>query len=118
MLPISAADADPFPASATNAAWWSLAFIVVFPTIVGYLLNLFAMTRLPSSTAGTYTFSQPVLVIATGIAIHGDEITVANVIATAGVMVAMWLVLKTPIRPPSPDTPGTSALLATPSAER
>lgn len=98
LLPISTWDADLFPSVATSRAWWALAYVVVFPTILGYLLNLFAMTRLPSSTAATYTFSQPVIIIVSGVAVSGDVLGLAEGIAVVGVFVAMWLVLKTKAR--------------------
>ncbi len=93
-LPIMSWDADLAPAAASAASWWALGFVVLFPTILGYLLNLFALTRLSASTAAVYTFSQPALVVFTGVLIHGEPVTVANSIAAAGVFLGMWLVLR------------------------
>ncbi len=116
-LPLLAWNADVAPAEATAAAWWALGFVIVFPTSLGYLLNLYAMTRLTASTAAAYTFSQPALVILTGV-LWGDPITPANSMAAIGVFVAMWLILRRGATPAFPGTADTSAPPAEPSGER
>ena len=98
LLPISTWDVSPVPDAATTRGWWALAYVVVFPTILGYLLNLFAMTRLPASTAATYTFTQPAIIILSGYWVSHDAINRPEWIAMAGVFIAMWLVLKGPRR--------------------
>lgn len=100
-LPLLAWGADVAPAEATTKAWWALGFVIVFPTSVGYLLNLYGMTRLTASTAAVYTFSQPAIVVTTGV-MRGEPVTVANSVAGVGVFVAMWLVLRPPGRPRAP----------------
>ncbi|MEE2713043.1 MAG: DMT family transporter [Planctomycetota bacterium] len=116
-LPLLAWDADVAPIEAPAAAWWALGFVIVFPTSLGYLLNLYAMTRLTASTAAVYTFSQPALVIFTGV-MRGDPITPANSIAAIGVFAAMWLVLRGRPTPGAPGSSGRPGSPATPSDEQ
>jgi drug/metabolite transporter (DMT)-like permease len=40
-------------------AWLSLAFVIVGPTVVAYLLNAWALGRADSSLVAIYTYLQP-----------------------------------------------------------
>jgi drug/metabolite transporter (DMT)-like permease len=80
--------------------WWSLAYIVAFPTVLAYLLNMFALTRLRASTTAVYVYAQPMI---TGIAswfVFGERPSAAMLLAAAALFVGIWLVAR---RPPRPD---------------
>ena len=48
------------------AAWWGVAYIILIPTAVNYVLNSWALRRSSPALVATYTTLQPV--IATGLA--------------------------------------------------
>ena len=50
---------------ATAAVWGSLAYVLVFATVLGYLLNVFALARVRASTTAVYVYVQPLI---TGVA--------------------------------------------------
>ncbi len=44
-----------------STAWWSLAYIIVFPTVLAYLLNMFALARVRATTTAVYIYCQPLV---------------------------------------------------------
>ena len=86
------------PDPGATAAWLSLAYIVVFPTVVAYLLNMFALARLRASTTAVYVYMQPLI---TGIAawlVFAETPTRGMVWAAALLFVGIWLVARRPMR--------------------
>jgi drug/metabolite transporter (DMT)-like permease len=82
-----------FPAAGAEA-WWALAFILVFPTSVAYLLNTFALARLRASTTAMYVYVQPLI---TGIGsriLLGEKLTRGTALSGACVFVGIWLVAR------------------------
>jgi drug/metabolite transporter (DMT)-like permease len=71
-LPLLARGHTLWPAEPVGEAVWALAYILVFPTAVAYLLNLFALERVPASTTAVYIYLQPLVAGAAG-AIYFDE---------------------------------------------
>ena len=45
----------------TTSAWLAIAFIIIFPTVGGYYLNAWALTKVPPSTVATYIYLQPLI---------------------------------------------------------
>jgi drug/metabolite transporter (DMT)-like permease len=85
-----------FPALASAKAWWSLAFILVFPTAVAYLLNTFALSRLRASTTAVYVYVQPVITGLFGWWLLDDEPTRVLFVSAAVVFLGIWLVARRP----------------------
>jgi drug/metabolite transporter (DMT)-like permease len=101
-LPFAAAGQKLLPDAGFTAAWWSLAYIVAFPTVIAYLLIMFALTRLRASTTAFYVFFQPLV---TGIAswlIFGEQPSRYMSVAAAALLLGVWLVARhAAIAPPA-----------------
>ncbi|HEY8402657.1 MAG TPA: DMT family transporter [Cytophagaceae bacterium] len=62
VLPFSATSAFYIDWPSVNSTvWWSLVFIIVFPTIIAYYLNVAVLQYVNPSIAGIYIYLQPVL---------------------------------------------------------
>lgn len=72
----------------------SLAFVLVFPTVVTYLLNLFALTRVRASTTAFYIYLQPLLAAVGGAWWLGERLHAALVPAAVGIVLGGLLVLR------------------------
>jgi drug/metabolite transporter (DMT)-like permease len=83
-------------------AWWALAYVVVFPTVVAYLLTMYALSRLRASTAGVYAYGQPLVTALASWIAFGERPTVAMGIAAPALFVGIWLVGR---RPPGAEEP-------------
>ena len=79
---LAAADLAGLPAS----VWLLIAFVIIGPTVGAYMLNLYALTRLPTSLVGLFINLQFVVAVASGMLWHGEALG-------ARVMVAGLLVL-------------------------
>jgi drug/metabolite transporter (DMT)-like permease len=97
-LPLVAAGADLWPASAGWRAWFSLAYVLVFATVLAYLLNVFALQRVSASTAAAFIFVQPAITCAGGVIALGEEVSVHMLIAAALTAAGVWIVAR-PARP-------------------
>ncbi|MEM8713169.1 MAG: DMT family transporter, partial [Planctomycetota bacterium] len=95
-LPLFMAGQTLAPATASTGAWWSLAYVVVFPTIVAYALNSYALARVEASTTAFFVFSQPVITALAAWALLDEVPTPALGVAAAGLFLGMALVVGRP----------------------
>lgn len=98
-LPLFAAGQDLAPSTASSGAWWSLAYVLVFPTIVAYALNSFALARVQASTTAFFIFAQPIITAVAAYLLLDERLTPALGIAAAGLFTGMALVARRPARP-------------------
>jgi drug/metabolite transporter (DMT)-like permease len=61
------------PETVTPTAWWSLGAVVVFCTVIPYLLNSWALARTQASRVAAYVFLQPVIASTLAILILGER---------------------------------------------
>lgn len=102
-LPAGAALGEFFaPAHADARAWWSLAFVLVFPTALAYFLNSFALAHVRASTTAVYVYLQPLITAVAGVLVLHEEVTRTMFVAGALVFAGIWLV----VRPPKFAAPG------------
>ncbi len=87
-------DLMPDPGAAT--AWWSLLYILAVPTVLAYLLNMFALARVRASTVAVYVYSQPILSGLASWVVFGEQPTVAMAFAAPPLFLGIWLVGRRP----------------------
>lgn len=95
-LPFFTLGQDLAPAAASTGAWWSLGYVLVFPTIVAYALNSFALARVEASTTAFFVFAQPVITAIAAWVLLGEVPTPALGLAALGLFAGMALVVKRP----------------------
>jgi drug/metabolite transporter (DMT)-like permease len=92
-VPLFARGVDAWPAGASPEAWASLAYVLVFPTVVAYLLNNYALARVHASTTAVYIFLQPVIAAVAGALVLGErlspEVITASALLCAGVLMVV-----------------------------
>ena len=93
-VPLFLAGSCALPVRGSAAVWGSLAYVVVFPTVVGYLLNLFALGRLRASTTALYVYLQPPIAALTGWWWLGERLRPATALAAASLFAGIWLVSR------------------------
>jgi drug/metabolite transporter (DMT)-like permease len=98
--PFFAAGTELWPADAPARVWWSLGYVLVFATVLAYLLNIYALRRLRSSTAAIYIYAQPLIGAMAGVGFRDEELTPAFFGAAVLIFAGIWLVAR---RPPAPD---------------
>ena len=56
-------------------AWWGLAFLIVFGSVISYLLFAYVMTELAASRAAAFNYLQPVIASGLGIWVLSERLT-------------------------------------------
>jgi drug/metabolite transporter (DMT)-like permease len=79
---------------ASGAVWGSLAFILLFPTAIAYLLNAFALSRLRASTTAVYVYVQLLITGAGSRWLLGERPTRGILLSAACVLAGIWLVAR------------------------
>jgi drug/metabolite transporter (DMT)-like permease len=82
------------PEAGATAAWWSLAYIVVFPTVLAYLLNVFALARLRASTTAIYVYFQPLVAGVASWMVFGERPSGTILLAAGALFTGLWLVAR------------------------
>ena len=68
-------------------AWWGLAFLVVFGSVISYLLFAYVMTELAASRAAAFNYLQPVIASGLGIWVLSERLT-SKVLIGGGLILA------------------------------
>lgn len=89
-VPVFAWRADWTP-DAGARAWGALGYIVLFPTTIAYLLNLFALSRVTATTTTVYIYLQPLIANVAGVLVLGESIGSATLVSAAAILGGLWL---------------------------
>jgi drug/metabolite transporter (DMT)-like permease len=81
-----------WPAEAAPRALAAFAYTLVFGTFLAYLLNAFALARVPASTVAVFIFLQPLVAGAAGVLLLDERITLSVVLAGALLLAGILLV--------------------------
>lgn len=85
----------------------AVVWIIIFPTVIAYYLNMWALTVVESSLVSTFVYLQPVMTVAMAMPILGERPSVrmipAAVLIFAGVAVAIHAGRRTDHRPHPED---------------
>jgi len=74
-------------AAVSPVSWWGLAFMVVFGSVISYLLLAYVMTELAASRAAAFNYLQPVIASGLGIWVLSERLT-SNVLIGGGLILA------------------------------
>lgn len=72
-------------------AWWGMAFIVVFGSVISYLVYAFALTELTASRVAAFAYLQPVIATLLGIWLLAETLTARIVIGGALILFGVYL---------------------------
>ncbi|TAM78956.1 MAG: DMT family transporter [Acidobacteria bacterium] len=72
-------------------AWAGLAYMVVFGSVVAYLIFAFALTVLSASKAAAFSYLQPVMAVALGVWLLGERITLQAVAGGFLILLGVYL---------------------------
>ncbi|MEH6406892.1 MAG: DMT family transporter [Leeuwenhoekiella sp.] len=74
---------------------WKMAFVVVGTTFFTYLLNLYALKTLKTSTLGAFIYLQPVLATLFAVFVGADKLTAIRIFAAFFIFAGVYLSTKT-----------------------
>jgi drug/metabolite transporter (DMT)-like permease len=91
------------PRDASPTAWWSLAAVVVFSTVIPYFLNSWALARTEASRVAAYVFLQPAIAAALAMLVLGERPGWRTGVAAALIFAGLAVTLR-PARLPASAT--------------
>ena len=62
-----------WPSAVTREAWIGLVGLLVFPTVLAYLLNTYALARVSASTTAVFIYLQPLVSVGTAVLVLGER---------------------------------------------
>ena len=81
------------------SVWIWVAYIVIFPTIVTYLLNLWALKRASSNMVAVYIYLQPVFAAAIApLILSGEHLTLRAAVAGLSIFAGLGMVILAELR--------------------
>lgn len=72
-------------------AWAGLAYMVVFGSVVAYLIYAFALSVLSASKAAAFAYLQPVMAVALGVWLLGERVTAGEFAGGALILLGVYL---------------------------
>jgi drug/metabolite transporter (DMT)-like permease len=84
LLPAAPGDAE---------IWWSFGYVLVGATVLSYVLNLFGLARVRSSTTAFYIYLQPLITAVAAWWMLGEEVPGTYAFAAVGLVLGGVLVL-------------------------
>ena len=84
------------PRTVTPTAWWSLGAVIVFCTVIPYLLNSWALARTEASRVAAYVFLQPVIAATLAILVLGERPGWRTAVAAALIFAGLAVSLRPP----------------------
>ena len=75
----------------SSAAWWSLAYMVVFGSIFAYLIYYYALVHISASRVAAFTYAEPVLAATLGFLLLGEPLSWVLGIGGALVLGGVWV---------------------------
>jgi len=79
-----------------TGAWLSLLYIILFPTVLAYLLNMFALERVRATTTAVYIYAQPLVAGIASFIVFGEHLSMNMGVAAVCLFVGIWLVARKP----------------------
>jgi drug/metabolite transporter (DMT)-like permease len=76
-------------AVASADAWWGLAYLTVFGSLVAFTAFAYCINELPASTVGTYAYVNPVVAVVLGAAFLDERVTSGLLAGGALILVAV-----------------------------
>jgi drug/metabolite transporter (DMT)-like permease len=92
VLPFFAWNSTMLPSTTTAAA--AMAYVLIFPTVLGYLANIYALKRVRASTTAVYVYVQPLIAGLGAWALFSEQPDVAMVGAAAALFLGIGLVSR------------------------
>ena len=80
------------PGQVSTASWLGLVYLIIFGSLLGFTAFVWLLHHVPVTTASTYGYVNPVVAVALGILVRGEQLTPRTIVAAAliiGAVVAM-----------------------------
>ena len=88
------------PAAISRGAWFALAYLIVFGSIIGFTAYIWLLHHESPTKVGTYAYVNPVVAVLVGYFLGGEALGPRTVLGTLCVLVSVVLITRTGARKP------------------
>jgi len=81
-------------------AVWSVAWLVVFGSLVGYTAYIYLLDNVPVAKVSTYAYINPIVAVALGALLLGERMVPIEYAGMAAILVAVYLVTSSKLKAP------------------
>jgi len=78
-------------AHVSAAAWLSVLYMALFPSVIAYLIYYYALTHIAASRVSAFSYLQPVFATAMGVAILGERISASVIVGGLVIFCGIYL---------------------------
>ena len=86
-------------------SWLSIAYLVIFGSLLAFVCYLYALQNLPTEQASIYAYINPIVAVLCGWIVFGDNITIFITIGGAVTLLGVYLVNRAFKTVPPPEQP-------------
>lgn len=97
------------PGAVSAAAWFSLVYLIVAGSIIGFTAYLWLIHHESPTKVGTYAYVNPVVAVLVGYFLGGEALGARTVLGTLLVLVSVVLITTAKSRKPAAEVPAESA---------
>ncbi|MGA2050343.1 MAG: EamA family transporter [Terracidiphilus sp.] len=105
MLTLAAAVLGEFrdfhPAAVSREAWFSLIYLIVFGSIVGFTAYVWLIHHESPTKVGTYAYVNPVVAVVVGYFLGGESIGLRTILGTMFVLISVVVITTTKAKKPA-----------------
>lgn len=111
MLAISAAAFGEFrqfhPSTTSPAAWWSLLYLVVAGSLIGFTAYVWLIHHESPTKVGTYAYVNPVIAVLLGYLFAGEPLGLRTILGTLFILISVVVLTTTQSKRPAPSPNNT-----------
>jgi len=89
------------PSGVSREAWFSLLYLIVAGSIVGFTAYVWLLHHHSPTRVGTYAYVNPVVAVAVGSLLGGEALGLRTVLGALFVLISVVVITTTPIKKPA-----------------
>lgn len=93
------------PSSVSRAAWFSLAYLIVAGSIIGFTAYVWLLHHESPTKVGTYAYMNPLVAVIVGYFLGGEALGPRTILGTLLVLVSVVVITTTPAKRAQPVVP-------------
>ena len=90
------------PAAVSRGVWFSLVYLIVAGSIIGFTAYLWLLHHESPTKVGTYAYVNPVVAVLLGYFLGGEPLGVRTILGTLFVLISVVVITTTPASKPAP----------------
>jgi drug/metabolite transporter (DMT)-like permease len=91
------------PSTTSPAAWWSLLYLIVAGSLIGFTAYVWLIHHESPTKVGTYAYVNPVIAVLLGYTFAGEPLGLRTILGTLFVLISVVVITTTRSRQPAPS---------------